>query len=194
MDSLAERAARWGVDREYTDARGELRSSPSEALAKILDALASGQANPERSIPSTFILRPGRPLQPPLPHLPGEATIGWRITAEGAATVAAGAAAAQEFVLPETLRPGTYRLRLTVASGGRQTPHEATLLVAPDRAFQGAFEGRLWALAVQLYGVRSKRNWGIGDFSDLSDLVEVAADHGAAGIGLNPLHVLFDDQ
>jgi len=52
----------------------------------------------------------------------------------------------------------------------------------------------MWALAVQLYGVRTPRNWGCGDFSDLAALVDLAADVGAAGVGLNPLHALFEDR
>jgi len=47
---------------------------------------------------------------------------------------------------------------------------------------------------VQLYGVRSLGNWGHGDFTDLAGLVDLAGELGAAGIGLNPLHALFDDR
>ena len=48
--------------------------------------------------------------------------------------------------------------------------------------------GRVWGLAVQLYGLRSERNWGVGDFTDLGSLIEVAAGLGAALVGVNPLH------
>ncbi|HET7307156.1 MAG TPA: 4-alpha-glucanotransferase [Gammaproteobacteria bacterium] len=58
----------------------------------------------------------------------------------------------------------------------------------PD-ALQG--DGRRWGIQVQLYGLRSPRNWGIGDFTDLAELVEGAAELGAATVGLNPLHALF---
>jgi (1->4)-alpha-D-glucan 1-alpha-D-glucosylmutase len=47
---------------------------------------------------------------------------------------------------------------------------------------------RLWGFMTQLYGVRSERNWGIGDFTDLRTLIEIAAGLGAAVVGVNPLH------
>src|SRR6267142_2252225 len=67
------------------------------------------------------------------------------------------------------------------------------LIVAPPRAFDGDFD-RCWLLAVQLYSIRSARNWGIGDFTDLEGLLELASQLGADGVGLNPLHALFDDR
>jgi len=49
-------------------------------------------------------------------------------------------------------------------------------------------------LAVQLYSLRSRGNWGHGDFSDLASLIELVAALGGGGIGLNPLHALFYDR
>jgi (1->4)-alpha-D-glucan 1-alpha-D-glucosylmutase len=52
-------------------------------------------------------------------------------------------------------------------------------------------DGRRWGIQVQLYGLRSARNWGIGDFTDLAELIDGAAALGAAAVGINPLHSLF---
>ena len=51
---------------------------------------------------------------------------------------------------------------------------------------------RTWGSPIQLYAVRSKRNWGIGDFTDLSNVVEKFSALGMDIVGLNPLNVLFD--
>jgi 4-alpha-glucanotransferase len=52
-------------------------------------------------------------------------------------------------------------------------------------------DARRWGVTCQLYGLRSTSNWGIGDFSDLSSLVDTAGSYGAATCGINPLHALF---
>ncbi|NML18387.1 malto-oligosyltrehalose synthase [Azohydromonas caseinilytica] len=71
---------------------------------------------------------------------------------------------------------------------------ETLLIAAPARCWrpqelQG--EGRVWGPALQLYALRSQRNWGIGDFSDLAELVADFGERGAGIVGLNPLHALF---
>lgn len=69
-----------------------------------------------------------------------------------------------------------------------------SLIMAPKRAHipEKLEHGqKLWGLAVQLYGLRSLQNWGIGDFADLQQLASGAAALGADTIALNPLHALF---
>ncbi|MDB6454571.1 4-alpha-glucanotransferase [Falsirhodobacter sp. 20TX0035] len=70
------------------------------------------------------------------------------------------------------------------------TPHE---LRAPAgvRCHLPEDGGRVWGVALQLYQIRSDRNWGIGDFADLEALAALLGGAGADFIGLNPLHALF---
>jgi 4-alpha-glucanotransferase len=67
------------------------------------------------------------------------------------------------------------------------------IIVAPSTCFEPpiiARGERVWGIAVQLYSLRSARNWGIGDFADLRELIRLAAPTGCQLIGLNPLHAL----
>ncbi len=85
---------------------------------------------------------------------------------------------------------------LNVLSGRRSASTE--LAVCPVRAYQPAWlnkgaDARPWGVLVQLYTLRSTRNWGMGDFTDLRELIEIAAEKGADMIGLNPLHALSTD-
>jgi 4-alpha-glucanotransferase len=85
------------------------------------------------------------------------------------------------------------RIVEALSAGGNQPAVAHEPAITPELAFQG--DGRkCWVLAVQLYGVRSRRNWGHGNFSDLARLLEMIASLGGAGIGLNPLHAQFYDH
>lgn len=52
-------------------------------------------------------------------------------------------------------------------------------------------EGRAWGVTVQLFGVRSARNHGVGDFEDAARLAELLGPLGADFLGINPVHALF---
>ncbi len=58
----------------------------------------------------------------------------------------------------------------------------------PDDILSG---GRFWGISLQLYSVRSERNWGMGDFGDLLTIIENMSTLGCSCIGLNPLHALY---
>ncbi|HEY1974998.1 MAG TPA: 4-alpha-glucanotransferase [Candidatus Baltobacteraceae bacterium] len=73
---------------------------------------------------------------------------------------------------------------------------QRTVIVAPSHCYLPTEmrDGRIWALATQLYGLRSERNWGVGDFTDLASLARLAGDAGARAIALNPLHELHPNE
>jgi 4-alpha-glucanotransferase len=92
--------------------------------------------------------------------------------------------------LPLELPPGRHELEVKIGAGA---PSRCPLIVSPLHCYEpeAIRRGRrLWGVAVQLYTLRSRRNWGIGDFEDLKALIGWLAPRGAGFIGLNPLHAL----
>ena len=185
--NLFTKAAGLGIQTEFIDGQGHRHVTDEAALKIILDALPVEL--PHRLLDQpVVVVRTGRPSRTSL----GQAAafpVRWKIVA-GLKVIAEGHTQNGVIDWPADLPVGSWRLNLTDdASVTEETP----LIVTPPRAFDGDFD-RCWLLAVQLYGVRSARNWGIGDFTDLENLIRLAAELGADGVGLNPLHALFDDH
>ena len=68
----------------------------------------------------------------------------------------------------------------------------ARLIVTPESACPVG-QGRRTGLGVMLYGLRSGRNWGCGDFRDLTALIDWAVTSlNASFIALNPLHAIHN--
>lgn len=103
---------------------------------------------------------------------------------------------------PQELQPGYYEMQATVQWNGRRCDGTTQIIVTPQRCYlpsnwrpdhnaNAKMHGsKWWGLTVQLYGLRSRRNWGIGDFRDLAGLMRWAKKLGAAMVGINPLHAL----
>jgi 4-alpha-glucanotransferase len=96
----------------------------------------------------------------------------------------------RRFQVPRDLPPGYHELAARIGGGPLQ---RCLLIVSPSKCHepaQIASGARLWGVAVQLYTLRSRGNWGMGDFHDLQTLIRWMAGCGAGFIGLNPLHAL----
>lgn len=206
-----------GIDREYWDIWGRRHEVPEETLLAILrslglrtdthEALAASAQEREQA-------RAARPLDPVAVLSVHDAapSVELRAPAGSRAALAlyledGGARrweaeigdATRRVPLPAPLPLGYHDLEAVVSlPDGAKRRGAQRVIVTPDRAWlPEKFEngGRAAGLAISLYGVRSARNWGVGDFTDLASIVEWAASElGTGFVALNPLHAIANRQ
>jgi 4-alpha-glucanotransferase len=89
------------------------------------------------------------------------------------------------------------RVEVILAAGVTRVA-ESRLIITPEQAYlpeclSAAASRKAAGVAISLFGLRSERNWGCGDLTDLRAVVDWAAeDLQASLIGLNPLHALHN--
>ncbi|MDG1750867.1 MAG: 4-alpha-glucanotransferase [Thalassotalea sp.] len=96
-----------------------------------------------------------------------------------------------QLLLP-ALEQGYHQLNIRLGNLQASCP----LIYAPKMCYspQEASIEKLWGYTAQLYSLRSNNNWGMGDFTDLFELVEKSVDQQASIVGLNPLHPLYQQN
>ncbi len=98
----------------------------------------------------------------------------------------------KEARVPVALPLGYHDIEARLGTASATTRY----IVTPERAYTPEPLGRgqrAAGFAVSLYGIRSERNWGCGDFTDLENLIDWVADElGAGFVALNPLHAIHN--
>jgi 4-alpha-glucanotransferase len=77
-------------------------------------------------------------------------------------------------------------------SGNALLSGKTRLILTPDVCYipPELYNRRTWGFSINLYSIRSLRNWGIGDFTDLKKIVRWTANLKGGVVGINPLHAL----
>jgi 4-alpha-glucanotransferase len=214
-DVLGELAAAFGVATQYWNWRGEHVAVAPETLRAVLAALGVDAATDEattaalrarrdegwaRVLPPYVVAREGRTRtlavhvshgDPVEVEVLGEDGVplcrldqldNWNPPREVAGRLVGEAS----FRVPDDLPAGYHRL--VADTGGSR--YECELIVAPGWLGLPPRAGtrRMWGLATQLYSVRSRQSWGVGDLIDLADLAAWTAGHGGDYVLVNPLH------
>jgi 4-alpha-glucanotransferase len=194
---LESAAVRCGIELEYTDTWGRVHRASNETLRAILASFGEPAAEVSRPFPATLVVYEDEPsLAVDLSPAQSTGTVKLEFEWEN------GELEHHWFWLPElpskqlplpALRLGYHQVRLyAVSEPALQLLGEARFIVCPRRA--RTMDERVAGLAVTLYGLRSARNWGVGDFTDLREVTTTFAAAGAAFIALNPLHALPNRQ
>ncbi|HLS81797.1 MAG TPA: 4-alpha-glucanotransferase [Steroidobacter sp.] len=221
LERLAELHGVADTYRDWRDQPREVSLESRAAILAALGVDASDEQAAQRALdqhetmrwtrmaPPVIVIRIGEPLVAPLavPDDLNAQALSWRLVHEDGAeragvaqlaslsVIETGQADARAFsrLALELPAPseGYHTATITLDSG---LSADVRIIVAPQRCFEPpaiAAGKRMWGLAVQLYALRSRRNWGMGDFRDLRELVELAAPLGCDLVGVNPLHALM---
>jgi 4-alpha-glucanotransferase len=160
-----ERAGRWGVATGYRDASGAWRDVPGTTVGSVLEAMgADGEA--PASDDHVWCIGVGEPRR-----LDAPARL---LTEDGAELDVVDA-------LPPDLPVGYHQLV------GRDGSHVTRLIVSPRACFLPD-RLRTWGWALQLYALRTRESWGIGDLDDLRRLARWSRGLGAGMVLVSPLH------
>ena len=214
--SLHALAEAYGVATEYWDWQGRHVEVARETIVAVLAALDVDATTPEaaeealaeqqrrpwtRMLPPLLALRERRnaSVEVHVPH--GDPAETWIELETGGhrgplpqlenwappREIDGGWVGEASFEIPDDLPLGYHTLH------ARSDERTATmpLIITPEWLGlpERMGEHRAWGLAAQLYSVRSRQSWGVGDLVDLEDLaVWSAGAHGADFVLVNPLH------
>jgi 4-alpha-glucanotransferase len=198
-----------GIGPAFHDYRGELRVISSATKAALLQAMGV-QIGADESISSDVrpgiveavaVIHQGTPARVRLrsDQLVAGAGLRWQLMLEDGSTrtgfidastlIDAEGDEYSYLALPDHLPSGYHELKLLAGT----TEYSTRIIVTPIWCYAPTLftHERVWGIAIQLYTLRSERNWGIGDFNDLRELISLASPLGCAIVGVNPLHALM---
>ena len=210
---LADLAQALGVATQYWDQAGREVQVGAATVIAVLGALGIEASSPEsiahardeirlrdwrRTLPSVFVGRQGqdRRLWVHLPHgaearvwvelesgdMRALAQQDWWVDPMEVDGELVGEAS---FTVPGDLPVGYHVIHGEIAGQRASTP----LIMAPAMLTTADRIGeRQWGLMTQLYSMRSRRSWGLGDLADLATLVTWSAGLGAGFSLINPVH------
>lgn len=194
-ETLEQQALEAGIDLGYHDINGTYHATKPEVLELIVAVLDKSKPDSDGLYLNTMVA-----------HENGEESLQMPSEFHGAEVVVLIDEADECQSL--TLYPSdndTLWIKLPRLACGYYTLSTETggkcclvrLIVAPESVYQPkllANGGRMNGLTMHLYSLRSERNWGIGDFTDLLNLMKYAAEKKLDFVGINPLHALFTSK
>lgn len=195
LQTLAEKA---GISSSYIDKTGQIHYTSDEVRKFFLKNMGYKADNQEEIAKSLQILEKQLPVpevlsfyenETPEFHLNGTECYFLKLFNEKKQCVwQTKADGGQKIIIPD-LKIGYY----TLLTKNENFEQESLLIYAPQKCWQPQFlqnHEHIFGTAVMLYALHSQNSMGIGDFSDLAEIVRLTAQNGGDIVGVNPLGIM----
>ena len=213
--ALTQLARAYGVATEYWDWQGNQVIVGEQTICAVLQALGvetsdeaaigatlAGVADRtwRRTLPPIVVCRQGSPRWVPVHLGDGQTLQVWSVLEDGTRrelrqvdnyvnprTVDGRLTGEATFEVPGDLPLGWHTINAQIGQDSFSSP----LVISPAVMVLPAAlrQQRAWGLMSQIYSVRSRQSWGLGDLADLGDMMAwAAADLSADFVLVNPLH------
>lgn len=188
-EQLEQAAQQAGILDSFINMNEEVQSVSAQTKQVLLAAMGRDEhlqlaAAP---LPAVLVFNQNEPL---VITPQGKQAYDWQLTLENGDVSGGELASGATLRLPKNLPTGYHQLTLWQG----KTPSECRIIITPRRCYEPdvLLAGKkLWGATVQLYTLRSEKNWGVGDFGDLKQMIGEVAKRGGAFVGLNPIHALY---
>lgn len=188
IDRAAQKA---GIAESFTAIDGSLQLTSLETKVNLLAAMNEYPVYPlpedPKPILAAYVLRPDEHYHIQLNRI---LTAQWQLKCENGQEYQGTINESAQLILPDELDMGYHQLILETENDRWQSQ----IIRVPTRCFQPQIlvdQQKIWGISLQLYTVRSEKNWGMGDFGDLHQIIDEISLRGGAFIGLNPIHALY---
>ncbi|MCX8068938.1 MAG: 4-alpha-glucanotransferase, partial [Thermodesulfovibrionales bacterium] len=96
----------------------------------------------------------------------------------------------------EKFEIGYYRLDVSASIDNEVITGQSKVALCPEHCYY-PFESKddkFWGLSLNLYSLRSKTNFGVGDLGDLKYCISEVKKGGGSFVGINPLHAITNQR
>ena len=180
-----------GFDAPTEDAaRGWLDELAHEARERIVEPVRVVERDARRDGANQVRVR--------LPEAVGVADVEVVLTEEAGHRWTASRQIRRGGVVTLPTRPpyGYHTVEVTVRARAREWHAQQSLIVVPSSCVTPSMilgrGHKAMGVVANLYSVRREHDWGVGDLTTLTQLVEWSARRGATFVGVNPLHALYN--
>jgi 4-alpha-glucanotransferase len=189
--NIDEKIKKLGLARSYLNDNKKIEEISSDHLHALAELLYSSKSlNDHKILEDSYVVVQGDELVI-IPNVVSNDVIQYKLVLENGEVLNLTSDNGK-IALPKNMPFGYHQIK----EGEVDQQNCSQLIYAPKKCYMpnDLQTNKIWGCTLQLYTLRSDSNWGMGNLTDLQQFAIKGADQGMNVLGLNPMHLLYNED